>query len=160
MEVTPVDATFRSPPRLEAGTPPIAAAVGLSAALGWMQSLDWRAARDRERRLRRVCSTGWCRLQACGYWARWIRRIGVAWSPSRSKASLPKMSAVGSMARGRAARRPSLRAFGVEGAAWASLAPYAVDADITALLDGLGEFASTKAVRARRANEPIDLAAR
>ena len=33
--------------------------------------------------------------------------------------------------------QPLVRAFGVEGAARASLAPYSLDADITALLDGL-----------------------
>ena len=49
-EVTSVDAAFRPPPRrFEAGTPPIAAAVGLGAALEWMQSLDWCAAQDHER---------------------------------------------------------------------------------------------------------------
>ena len=42
-EVTLTHATFRPPPRrFEAGTPPIAAAVGLGAALDWMQALDWR----------------------------------------------------------------------------------------------------------------------
>jgi selenocysteine lyase/cysteine desulfurase len=50
LEVTSLDATFRPPPRrLEAGTPPIVAAVGLIAAAEWMQSLDWRAAQDDER---------------------------------------------------------------------------------------------------------------
>ena len=39
--------------------------------------------------------------------------------------------------------QPLVRAFGVEGAARASLAPYTVDADITALLDGLDLLVST-----------------
>ena len=51
-EVTPIHADFRSPPRrFEAGTPPIAAAIGLGAALDWMQSLDWRAVHLQELRL-------------------------------------------------------------------------------------------------------------
>ena len=53
-EVTPSRATFRPPPRrFEAGTPPIAAAVGLGAALEWLQSLEWDAIRDHEQRLTR-----------------------------------------------------------------------------------------------------------
>ena len=53
-EVTPTRATFRPPPRrFEAGTPPIAAAVGLGAALDWMQALDWGAIRGYEQRLTR-----------------------------------------------------------------------------------------------------------
>jgi len=40
--VTLGDATFRQPPRrFEAGTPPIAAAIGLGPALDGMQKLDW-----------------------------------------------------------------------------------------------------------------------
>ena len=48
-EVTLTGATFRPPPRrFEAGTPPIAGAIGLGAALDWMKSLDWRAIQDHE----------------------------------------------------------------------------------------------------------------
>jgi cysteine desulfurase / selenocysteine lyase len=51
-EVTLTHTDFRPPPRrFEAGTPPIAAAVGLGAALEWMQSLDWPAIRLHEMRL-------------------------------------------------------------------------------------------------------------
>ena len=50
-EVTLTHATFRpSPRRFEAGTPPIAAAVGLGAALDWMEALDWRVIQDYELR--------------------------------------------------------------------------------------------------------------
>ena len=53
-EVTPTTATFRTPPRrFEAGTPPIGAAIGLGAALEWMQALDWDAVRAHELRLTR-----------------------------------------------------------------------------------------------------------
>jgi len=50
--------------------------------------------------------------------------------------------------------QPLMRAFGVEGAARASLAPYTVDADIAVLLEGLGDVASKKASRARRNKIP------
>jgi cysteine desulfurase/selenocysteine lyase len=43
--------------------------------------------------------------------------------------------------------QPILGAFGLEGAARASLAPYTVHADITVLLDGIDELVSTKASR-------------
>ena len=53
-QVTLTDASFRAPPRrFEAGTPPIAAAVGLGAALDFMQALDWRAIQNHELRLTR-----------------------------------------------------------------------------------------------------------
>ena len=59
LDVTLTRAQFRSPPRrFEAGTPPIAGAVGLGAALDWMQSLDWPAIWLYERRLtQRLLST-------------------------------------------------------------------------------------------------------
>ena len=53
-EVTPIHADFRLPPRrFEAGTPPIAAAIGLGAALDWMRSLDWPAIHHHELQLTR-----------------------------------------------------------------------------------------------------------
>ena len=48
-EVTPEASTWAAPPqRFEAGTPPIAQAIGLAAALEWMMTLDWAAIRERE----------------------------------------------------------------------------------------------------------------
>ncbi len=61
--VTPTHATFREPPRrFEAGTPPIGSAIGLGAALEWMQALDWDAAQRPRDALdtptdRRACDT-------------------------------------------------------------------------------------------------------
>src|SRR3974390_1286541 len=53
-EVTLTGATFRSPPRrFQAGTPPIGPAIGLGAAIEWMATLDWHAARTHELRLTR-----------------------------------------------------------------------------------------------------------
>ena len=129
VEVTPVDATFRPPPRrFEAGTPPIAAGVRV---LGPLDTDDRRGVVTFS--IEGVSAQDVCRR---------LDGRGVA------------------LRGGHHCAQPLLRAFGVEGAARASLAPYTVDADITALLDGLDELASTKAVRARRGTEPIDLAAR
>ncbi|SMF48556.1 cysteine desulfurase / selenocysteine lyase [Tistlia consotensis] len=50
--VTMDEASFADPPRrFEAGTPPIAGAVGLGAAADWALGLDWPAIRAHERRL-------------------------------------------------------------------------------------------------------------
>ncbi len=53
-EVMLTHTNFRPPPRcFEAGTPPIAAAIGLGAALDWMQTLDWAAIQLHELQLTR-----------------------------------------------------------------------------------------------------------
>jgi cysteine desulfurase/selenocysteine lyase len=45
--------TFRAPPaRFEAGTPPIAAAIGLHAALDWLENIGWEAISEHEHLLR------------------------------------------------------------------------------------------------------------
>ncbi|MEX0758892.1 MAG: cysteine desulfurase [Tistlia sp.] len=50
--VTMESATFADPPgRFEAGTPPLAGAVGLGAAARWLGKLDWSAVQAHERRL-------------------------------------------------------------------------------------------------------------
>jgi cysteine desulfurase/selenocysteine lyase len=147
-EVGLARATFRSPPRrFEAGTPPIAGAVGLGAALDWMQALDWPAIREHELRLtgrllqglrgiagvrvlgpenlenRRGVVTfvvpGFSAEQIC----RHLDRHGVA------------------LRGGHHCAQPLMREFGVEGAARASLAPYSQDEDIDALLEGLEKLA-------------------
>ena len=47
--------SFRTPPaRFEAGTPPIAQAIGLHAALDWLEDLGWGAIQEREAALTRA----------------------------------------------------------------------------------------------------------
>jgi cysteine desulfurase / selenocysteine lyase len=159
VEVTSVEATFRPPPRrFEAGTPPIAAAVGLGAALEWMQSLDWAAAQDHERRLTRRLLDGLApisRVRVLGPLDTEDRRGVVTFSVEGVPAEdvCRHLDARGVALRGgHHCAQPLVRAFGVEGAARASLAPYTVDADITALVDGLDELVSTTALRARHGN--------
>jgi cysteine desulfurase / selenocysteine lyase len=160
-EVTSVSATFRPPPRrFEAGTPPIAAAVGLGAALEWMQSLDWRAVQDYERHLTRRLLEGLASISG-------VRVLGPLDTANRRGVvtfSINGFSAEDvcrhldgrgvALRGGHHCAQPLVRAFGVEGAARASLAPYTVDADITVLLEGLDDVASTKASRARRNKIP------
>jgi len=160
-EVTSASATFRSPPRrFEAGTPPIAAAVGLGAALEWMQSLDWRAVQDYERHLTRRLLKGLTSISG-------VRVLGPLDTANRRGVvtfSINGLSAEDvchhldgrgvALRGGHHCAQPLVRAFGVEGAARASLAPYTVEADITVLLEGLDDVASTKASRARRNKIP------
>jgi cysteine desulfurase / selenocysteine lyase len=143
-EVTLTKATFRPPPRrFEAGTPPIGSAIGLGAALNWMQALDWRAIRDHELRLTRRLLDGLAATAG-------VRVLGPV--DTRDRLGVVSFAISGISAekicrfldnRGVALRggyhcaQPLLRAFGVDGAARASLAPYSVDADVEALLDGV-----------------------
>jgi cysteine desulfurase / selenocysteine lyase len=145
--VTLAGATFRSPPRrFEAGTPPIAQAIGLGTALDWMQELDWSAIQAHEDRLTRRLLEGLTRLVG-------VRVLGPL--DTRDRRGVVTFAVEGFSAddvcrfldeRGLALRggyhcaQPLVRAFGVEGAARASLAPYSIDADIDALLEGVEDL--------------------
>jgi cysteine desulfurase / selenocysteine lyase len=145
--VTLAGATFRSPPRrFEAGTPPIAQAIGLGTALDWMQELDWSAIQAHEDRLTRRLLEGLTRLVG-------VRVLGPL--DTRDRRGVVTFAVDGFSAddvcrfldeRGLALRggyhcaQPLVRAFGVEGAARASLAPYSIDADIDALLEGVEDL--------------------
>jgi cysteine desulfurase/selenocysteine lyase len=147
-EVTLTQTAFRPPPRrFEAGTPPIAGAIGLGAALDWMQSLDWPAVQRHERYLTRRLIDG---LRAI----RGLRVIGpLNLIDRRGVVSfvledfLPEKICRHLDTRGVALRaghhcaQPLVRSFGLEGTARASLAPYTLDADIDALLNGIDDLA-------------------
>lgn len=149
-EVTLNRTTFRTPPRrFEAGTPPIAGAIGLGAALDWMQSLDWPAVQRHEQRLTRRLLDGLRDIRG----ARVLGpldlrdRRGVVsfilqdFSPEQICRHLDTRGVA--LRGGHHCAQPLLRAFGVEGAARASLAPYTADADIDALLNGIDDLASS-----------------
>jgi len=146
-DVTLAHTNFRPPPRrFEAGTPPIAGAVGLGAALDWMQSLDWNAIQRHEQSLTRRLLDGLSSIPG-------TRVLGPA--DMRDRRGVVSFVIAGFSAeqicrhldtRGVALRgghhcaQPLIRAFGVEGAARASLAPYSEDDDVDALLHGLEEL--------------------
>ena len=146
-EVTLESATFRPPPRrFEAGTPPIAAAIGLGTALNWMQSLDWRAIRNHEIRLTRRLLDGLASMAG-------VRVLGPSDTRDRRGVvsfSVDAFSAADvcrhldghgvALRGGHHCAQPLIRAFGVEGAARASFAPYNLDSDVDALLNGLDEL--------------------
>lgn len=150
-EVTTTHATFRPPPRrFEAGTPPIAAAIGLGAALDWMQALDWDAVRAYELSLTRQLLDGLAAVVG-------VRVLGPL--DTRDRLGVISFSVEGFSAEdvcrhldshgvalrgGHHCAQPLVRAFGVEGAARASLAPYSQGANVEALLLGLEELVRSK----------------
>jgi len=137
----------RPPRRFEAGTPPIAGAIGLGAALDWMATLDWRAVRSHELRLTRRLLEGLQRLDG-------VRVIGPGDTHDRRgvvsfhMAGIPpaEVCRVLDLRHGVAMRsgyhcaQPLVAAFGVAGVARASLAPYNDDTDVDALLEGVEEL--------------------
>jgi cysteine desulfurase/selenocysteine lyase len=146
-QVTLTDTSFRSPPRrFEAGTPPIAAAVGLGAALDFMQALDWPAIQNHELRLTRRLLDGLAAIRG-------VRVLGP--SNTRDRSSVVSFAVEGFSAErvcrhldrygvalrgGYHCAQPLFRSLGVNGAARASLAPYSLDADVDALFAGLEEL--------------------
>ena len=150
-EVTPSHADFRSPPRrFEAGTPPIAAAIGLGAALDWMQSLDWPAIHQHELQLTRRLLDGLKTIQEA-----WVlgptnlenRRgvISFVIPPFSAEQICTHLDTCGVATRGgHHCAQPLIRAMGVDGATRASLAVYSLDRDVDALLSALNELADVR----------------
>jgi cysteine desulfurase/selenocysteine lyase len=146
-EVTPSHADFRSPPRrFEAGTPPIAAAIGLGAALDWMQSLDWPAIHQHELQLTRRLLDGLKTIQEArvlGPTNLENRRgvISFVIPPFSAEQICTHLDTCGVATRGgHHCAQPLIRAMGVDGATRASLAVYSLDRDVDALLSGLDEL--------------------
>ncbi|WP_096702288.1 cysteine desulfurase [Magnetospirillum sp. 15-1] len=141
------DFTWGEPPhRFEAGTPPVAQAVGLAAALDWMSGLDWQAVHQQEAALT------WHLLDGLRSMAG-VRIVG----PLGLEARVPVVSFTAEgchphdlshllAERGVAVRggahcaRPLMSVLGLEeGTLRASLAPYTNRDDVDALLRGLAE---------------------
>ncbi len=144
--VTLDTASFAPPPRrFEAGTPPIAGAVGLGAAARLLLAQDWAAVERHERRLTQALLTGLTAIRG----ARVIgpldlhRRGSVV---SFEMAGLDaqdicrRLDEIGVALRcGHHCAQPLLRSFGLSGVARASIAPYNTERDIEVLLGGLEE---------------------
>jgi cysteine desulfurase/selenocysteine lyase len=156
-DVTLTGASFRPPPRrFEAGTPPIAPAVGLGAALDFIQALDWRGVQSHERRLTRRLLDGLTAMAG-------VRVLGPTDTRDRhgvitfAVESFPAEEVCRHLdGHGVALRggyhcaQPLVRAFGVDGAARASIAFYNSDSDIETLLEGLDELVHKRSARLPR----------
>lgn len=128
------------------GMVPIAAAVGLGAALDFMQAVDWQAVQDHELGLTRRLLDGLAAING-------VRVLGPLDTRDRScvvsftvKGFSPEEVCRHLDSHGVALRggyhcaQPLFRAFGIDGAARASLAPYSLDGDVDALLAGLEDL--------------------
>ena len=142
--VTPEVSTWAAPPqRFEAGTPPIAQAVGLAAALEWMMGLDWPQIHAREARLCELLIEGLQRIPG-------LRLLGPEASAQRAPIVSFEISGLHphdicqvldehqlALRGGHHCAQPLMAALGAEVCTRASIALYNDEADIQALLEGL-----------------------
>lgn len=143
-EVSAGGHSWADPPRrFEAGTPPIAQAIGLGAALDWMCGLDWAPIHDRESALCRALIDGLEDIPG-------LRLLGP--SAAVRRAPIVSFEIEGlhphdicqvldhhglALRGGHHCAQPLLAALGVEACTRASLALYNDEADVSALLDAL-----------------------
>lgn len=142
--VTREGATFSDPPqRFEAGTPPIAGAVGLGAAVRWMAEQDWPGARAQETRLTQRILTGLAALagvRVIGPTDLENRRGVVCFTvegrePADICEALDRRNVA--VRGGDHCAQLLMAAYGVEHAVRASLAVYSDDEDVDAFLSAL-----------------------
>jgi cysteine desulfurase/selenocysteine lyase len=149
-EVTVQASTWAAPPRrFEAGTPPIAQAVGLAAALDWMMALDWATIHAREARLCEQMIEGLLRIPGL----RLLGPVGFA-----RRAPIVSFDIAGlhphdvcqvldhhglALRGGHHCAQPLLAALGVDACSRASLALYNDEADVAALLDAVAAAVAT-----------------
>ncbi len=134
-----------APRRFEAGTPPIAQAIGLGTAVDWMNGLDWPAVEAHEMRLAQRLLDGLTAVKGTAV-------IG----PAGLQGRVPVISFTiegihphdvsqivdrfGVAVRGgHHCAQPLMARLGIAGTTRASIAPYNDDSDIDALLTGLDE---------------------
>lgn len=146
-EVTLNHTDFRPPPRrFEAGTPPIAAAIGLGVALEWLQSLDWPAIKRHELHLTRRLLDGLRAVpgaQVLGPSDLKDRRGVVSFVLPRFSVGqvCSHLDSHGVALRGgHHCAQPLVRAMGFDAAARASFGLYSLDRDVDALLNGLDDL--------------------
>lgn len=142
--VSPEATTWAEPPRrFEAGTPPIAQAIGLAAALDWMAMLDWAALRAEEARLCALAIDGLARIPG-------LRLLGPPVGARRAPIlsfDLPGMHPHDvcqvlderglALRGGHHCAQPLLAALGVDACTRASFALYNDESDVAALVDGV-----------------------
>ncbi|MBM3573239.1 MAG: cysteine desulfurase [Alphaproteobacteria bacterium] len=147
-QVTLAKTTYAAPPRrFEAGTPPISGAIGVAAAVEWMDGVDWPAATEHEKRLtgrllKGIAAVKGTRiLGSTGLQGRYgVVSFVLAGAHPHDVAQI--LDAHGVACRGgHHCAQPLHQHFGVNGSTRVSLAPYNDDADIDAFLTGLADAA-------------------
>ena len=138
--VTLDDAEFADPPRrFEAGTPPIGAAIGLGAAIRWMEELDWSAVAATEARLTARLLDALAdlkRVRIVGPATTQQRRGVVSFTVAdmRSEDVCRALDGYGlALRHGHHCAQPLMQTLGIEGTARASLAPYTTGQDIDSI---------------------------
>lgn len=146
--VRPEQTSWAAPPRrFEAGTPPIAQAIGLGAALDWLSAQPWPALHAHTRQLAQSLIDGLAVLPGLTF-------LGPRGLEGRLPIVAFNLGHVhphdvcqildrhGVCVRGgHHCAQPLMDAFGVAGAVRASFAPYNTPADVLALLEGMREVA-------------------
>jgi len=139
--------TYGDPPkRFEAGTPPIAQAVGLCAAIAWMGALDHEGSAAHELRLTERMLSGLSAVpgtRIVGPLGLQGRRGVVSFAvdgvhPHDLCQWLNDRFGV-ALRGGHHCAEPLMHRFGLDGTSRASLAPYNTDADVDALLEGVAD---------------------
>ncbi|BBK31341.1 cysteine desulfurase /L-selenocysteine selenide-lyase (L-alanine-forming) [Stella humosa] len=132
------------PNKFEAGTPPIAQAVGLGAALDWLSEQDWPAILANEMRLTGRILDGLatipgCRILGPGGLQQRLGVISFALDGLHPHDVCQFVDATHGVALrgGHHCAQPLMESCGLVGTVRASLAPYNDDGDVDALLDGL-----------------------
>jgi len=146
--VTLAKTVYADPPaRFEAGTPPIAQAVGLGAAAEWLGTLDWPAIAAHELRLAGRLMDGVADVPGArligpaGLQAR-LPVVAVALAGAHPHDVAQLLDARGVAVRGgHHCAQPLMDRFDVGGTTRASLALYSDDGDVDAFLDGFADAA-------------------
>lgn len=144
--VTADATTYAAPPRrFEAGTPPIAQAVALGAALDWLRAQPWEAMRAHTRHLAQRLLDGLAVLPGLTFLGpRDMRErlpivaFNLAGIHPHDACQVLDAHHV-AVRGGHHCAQPLMDFFRVDGAVRASLAPYNTEADVDALLEGLRE---------------------
>jgi cysteine desulfurase/selenocysteine lyase len=146
--VTLAKSTYADPPaRFEAGTPPIAPAVGLGAAAAWLATLDWTSIAAEELRLTGRLMDGLAAIRGArlvgpaGLQGR-LPLVSVALAGAHPHDVAQILDARGVAVRGgHHCAQPLMDRLDLPGTVRASLALYSDDGDVDAFLDGLAEAA-------------------
>ncbi|MFC3394592.1 cysteine desulfurase CsdA [Brenneria rubrifaciens] len=128
------------PHRFEAGTPPIAGVLGLSAALDWLSQLDWQAAEQYSQNLARRAETQLARFAGFRSFRASdssILSFDIAGVHHSDLVTLLAESGIALRA-GHHCAQPLMAALGINGMLRASFAPYNNEQDVAALIAAMG----------------------